>query len=80
MTHHIKVTGHFGHEVPGAVAIVIVHVLTLNFVVQVNPYTIQHVLRGTLIQDGRKISQTRTQQGKSNDAQTKADQQRSLVR
>ncbi|MNE89696.1 hypothetical protein D3C80_1871380 [compost metagenome] len=70
MPHHIQVTGHFGHKVTGTVAVVILTVLPLDFVVQINTDVVHHVLRGTLILHGCQISETGTQQGKSDHAQT----------
>ncbi|MNI17255.1 hypothetical protein D3C73_706200 [compost metagenome] len=80
MADHVQIPCHLGHEVAGAVMIVIFPVLPLNLVVQINADAVQHVLGRQLILHGRKIGQTRTQQRKADHPQTERDEQPPFIR
>ncbi|MNN68655.1 hypothetical protein D3C81_1843820 [compost metagenome] len=74
MPDHVQIASHLGHKITGAVMVVILPVLSLNFVVQINTDVVHHVLRGAFVLHGCQISKTGTQQGKADHAQTKRDQ------
>ncbi|MNG12702.1 hypothetical protein D3C84_963300 [compost metagenome] len=69
MTHHIEVAGHLRHQIARTVAVVILHVLALDLVVQENPDAVQHVLGCPFIQESREIGQTCAEQREADHAE-----------
>ncbi|MNM99420.1 hypothetical protein D3C81_1119810 [compost metagenome] len=49
MPYHVQIACHLGHKVTRTVMVVIMHILSLNLVVQINADAIQRILRGALI-------------------------------